>query len=295
MSAAAAAPMRAATEEPMTASTRAGAVVQYYISSQVDALNRAIAATERHAPGSAGGVRAVIHRLRTAIRGYEHLFTETPHGGPQLDQLLAALKHTEDLERLRVHFADRFDQLGLTVAEYPKWYGALDEEVRESYRQIERVHSQAWVAALLGQVRMFAEHARFTRDGDKPASSLMAVLSKSKIHLLDTYAKMSHATDLVAARDQMRIAARETHFLAEAAEPALGRAADEIIAPVSDLGHLLVQYRQAVVARNWLLRLPGADRADRLSASLADLEKQHLRQLGEQIDAATADMSERWQ
>ncbi|GAA2266519.1 hypothetical protein GCM10009853_019660 [Glycomyces scopariae] len=279
----------------MTASTRAGAVIQHYISSQVDALNRAIAATERHAPGSAAQVRAVIHRLRTAIRGYEHLFTETPHGGPQLDQLLAALKHTEDLERLRVHFADRFDQLGLTVAEYPKWYGALDEEVRESYRQIERVHSQAWVAALLGQVRMFAEHARFTRDGDKPASSLMGILSRSKAHLLDTYAKTSHTTDLVAARDQTRIAARETHLLAEAAEPALGRAADEVIAPVSDLGHLLVQYRQSVVARNWLLRLPGSDRADRLTASLADLEKEHLRQLGEQIDAATADMSERWQ
>ncbi|GAA1684891.1 hypothetical protein GCM10009830_35300 [Glycomyces endophyticus] len=278
----------------MTASTRAGAVVQSYISAQVDALNRAIAATERHAPGSAGAVRAVIHRLRTAIRGYEHLFTETPHGGPQLDQLLAALKHTEDLERLRVHFADRFDQLGLTVAEYPKWYGALDEEVRESYRQIERVHSQAWVAALLGQVRMFAEHARFTRDGDKPASSLMAVLSRSKAHLLDTYAKTSHSTDLVAARDQTRIAARETHFLAEAAEPALPRVAEDVVAPVSGLGHLLVQYRQSVVARNWLLRLPGADRADRLTASLADLEKEHLRQLGEQIDAATADMSERW-
>ncbi|RRR99139.1 CHAD domain-containing protein [Glycomyces terrestris] len=294
MSAAAAASMQAATE-PMTASTRAGAVIQHYISDQVDALNRAIAAAERYAPGSAGAVRAAIHRLRTVIRGYEHLFTETPRGGPQLDQLLAALKHTEDLERLRVHLADRFDQLGLTAAEYPKWYGALDDEVHESYQQIERVHSQMWVAALLGQVRMFAEHAKFTRDGDKPASSLMGVLTRSKVHLLDTYAKLSHATDLVAARDQTRIAARETHFLAEAVEPALGRAAAEIVEPVAELGRLLVEYRQTVVARNWLLRLPGADRADRLTASLADLEKEHLRQLGEQIDAAATDLAERWQ
>ncbi|PRY54228.1 CHAD domain-containing protein [Glycomyces artemisiae] len=295
MSAATAAVEPAAPSGSMSANTRAGAVIQYYISSQVDALNRAIAATERHAPGSAASVRAVIHRLRTAIRGYQHLFTATPHGGVQLDQLLSALKHTEDLERLRTHFADRFDQLGLTVAEYPKWYGALDEEVQESYRQIERVHSQTWVAALLGQVRMFAEHAKFTRDGDKPASSLMGVVSKAKIHLLDTYVKMSHATDLVAARDQMRTAARDAHFLAEAAAPALGRSADDVIVPVSDLGHLLVQYRQAVIARNWLLRLPGADRADRLTASLADLEKEHLHQLGEQIDQAVADMIDRWQ
>lgn len=294
MSAAAAAPMRAAPE-PMTASTRAGAVIQYYISSQVDALNRAIAAAERHAPGSAAEVRGVIHRLRTAIRGYAHLFTETPHGGTQLDQLLAALKHTEDIERLKGHFADRFDQLGLTVAEHPKWYRALDHEVEESYQEIERVHSQVWVAALLEQVRLFAEHARFTRDGDKPASSLMDVLSRSRLHLLDTYVKLSQATDLVAARDQMRTAARETHLLAEAAAPALGRAAEEIIEPVSALGHLLVEYRQTVVARNWLLRLPGTERADRLTASLADLEKEHLRQLGEQIDAAAAAMAERWQ
>nr|BFF22117.1 hypothetical protein GCM10025732_00820 [Glycomyces mayteni] len=278
----------------MSANTRAGAVIQYYISSQVDTLNRAIAATERHAPGSAGGARRdppSAHgdpRLRAPVH-------RDPARGPQLEQLLTALKHTEDLERLRTHFADRFDQLGLTVAEYPKWYGALDEEVRESYRQIERVHSQTWVAALLGQVRMFAEHAKFTRDGDKPASSLMGVVSKAKIHLLDTYVKMSHATDLVAARDEMRTAARDAHHLAEAAAPGLGRSAEEVIAPVADLGHLLVQYRQAVIARNWLLRLPGADRADRLTASLADLEKEHLHQLGEQIDQATAAMIDRWQ
>jgi len=293
MSAAAAAAEQARSEA-MTASTRAGAVIQSYISDQVDALNRAIAATERHAPGSAGSVRVAIHRLHTAIRGYEHLFTQTPHGGPQLDQLLAALKHTEDLESLRVHFADRFDQLGLTVPEYPKWYAALENEMRGSYEQIERVHSQAWVAVLLGQVRMFAEHARFSRAGDKPASSLMAVLSQAKTHLLDTYGKLSYATDLVLARDEARKAARDAHFLAEATEPALGRAAEEVIVPVSGLEHLLVQYRQAVIARNWLLRLPGADRADKLTTSLAELEKQHLRQLGEEIDAATTGMMERW-
>ncbi|SDE43772.1 CHAD domain-containing protein [Glycomyces harbinensis] len=293
MSAAAAAPMRAASET-ITASTRSGVVIRSYINAQVDALNSAIAATERHAPGSAGSVRIAIHRLRTAIRGYEHLFTQTPHGGPQLDQLLAALKHTEDLERLRVHFADRFDQLGLTVPEYPKWYAALEEEMRESYRMIERVHSQAWVAVLLGQVRMFAEHAHFTRDGDKPASSLMGVLSQAKAHLLDTYGKLSYATDLATARDQARVAAREARFLAEAAEPALGRAAEDVLVPVSALEHLLTQYRQALVARNWLLRLPGSDRADRLTASLADLEREHLHQLGEEIDAAATAMVDRW-
>ncbi|WP_081912973.1 CHAD domain-containing protein [Glycomyces sp. NRRL B-16210] len=278
----------------MSASTPAGVVIRSYIANQVDALNRAIAATERYAPGSAGSVRAAIHRLRTTIRGYEHLFAQTPHGGRELDQFLAALKHTEDLERLRIHFADRFDQLGLTVPEYPGWFDALEEEMRASYRQIERVHSQTWVAALLGQVRMFAEHARFTREGDKPASSLMGVLSKAKTHLLDTYGRLSYATDLVMARDEARIAAREAHFLAEAAEPALGRAAEEVIVPVADLEHLLTEYRQAVIARNWLLRLPGADRADRFTASLADLEKEHLRQLGEEIDRTTTGMIDRW-
>jgi hypothetical protein len=163
-----------------------------------------------------------------------------------------------------------------------------------SYEQTEGIASQTWVAVLLSQVRLFTEHARFTRDGDKPASSLMGVLSQAKTHLLDTYGKLSHATDLVLARDETRIAAREAHFLAEAAVPALGRAAEDIAGPVADLEHLLTQYRQAVIARNWLLRLPGADRADRLTTSLAELEKEHLRQLGEEIDRAAADMVERW-
>ncbi|WP_205324266.1 CHAD domain-containing protein [Glycomyces sp. YM15] len=283
-----------AGSQPMTASTRAGVVVLAYIADHVDTLNQAITAFERQAPGSAGTVRITIHRLRTVIRGYAHLFTETPPRSQELDHLLTALKHTEDLERLRVHFSDRFDQLGLVAPEYPKWYGALDNEMRTSYEQTEGIASQTWVAVLLSQVRLFTEHARFTRDGDKPASSLMGVLSQAKTHLLDTYGKLSHATDLVLARDETRIAAREAHFLAEAAVPALGQAAEDVAGPMADLEHLLTRYRQAVIARNWLLRLPGADRADRLTTSLAELEKAHLRQLGEEIDRAAADMVERW-
>ncbi|MDA1360675.1 CHAD domain-containing protein [Glycomyces luteolus] len=283
-----------AGHQPITASTRAGVVVQTYIADHVDALNRAIEAFERQAPGSAGTVRVTIHRLRTVIRGYAHLFTETLPRSQELDHLLTALKHTEDLERLRVHFSDRFDQLGLVAPEFPKWYGALEHEMRASYVETEGIASQTWVAVLLSQVRLFTEHARFTRNGDKPASSLMGVLSQAKTHLLDTYGRLSHATDLVLARDETRIAAREAHFLAEAAAPALGQAAEDMVTAVANLEHLLSQYRQAVIARNWLLRLPGADRADRLTASLAELEKQHLRQLGEEIDRAAADMFERW-
>lgn len=281
--------------QAMTASTRAGVVVQSYIADHVDALNRAVAAFERQAPGSAGTVRITIHRLRTVIRGYAHLFTQTIPRSQELDHLLEALKHTEDLERLRVHFSDRFDQLGLVAPEYPRWYGALENEMRTAYLQAEGIASQTWVAVLLSQVRLFTEHAQFTRDGDKPASSLMGVLSQAKTHLLDTYGKLSHATDLALARDETRIAARDAHFLAEAAVPALGQAAEDIVTPVADLEHLLGKYRQAVIARNWLLRLPGADRADRLTASLAELEKEHLRQLGEEIDRATTYMVERWQ
>ncbi|GAA2142591.1 CHAD domain-containing protein [Glycomyces algeriensis] len=280
--------------QPMTASTRAGVVVQTYISDHVDALNRAIAAFERQAPGSAGMVRVTIHRLRTVIRGYSHLFTETPPRSRELDHLLEALKHTEDLEKLRVHFSDRFDQLALETSEYPKWYAALEHEMRESYRQTEGIASQTWVAVLLSQVRLFIEHARLTRDGDRPASALMGDLSKAKTHLLDTYGRLGHATDLVLARDETRIAARQAHYLAEAAATALGQAAMDVVIPVADLEHLLDRYRQSVIARNWLLRLPGADRADRLTTSLAGLEKEHLRQLGEQIDNAIAGMVERW-
>jgi len=284
-----------AEPQPMTANTRAGIVIQTYISDHVDALNRAIAAFEREAPGSAGTVRVTIHRLRTVIRGYSHLFTETPPRSEELDHLLTALKHTEDLERLRVHFSDRFDQLGLAAPEFPGWYGALEDEMHDSYRVTEGVASQTWVAVLLSHVRLFTEHARCTRDGDKPASSLMGVLSQAKNHLLDTYGRLGYATDLVLARDETRIAAREAHFIAEAAAPALGRVAEEMVTLVADLEHLLNEYRQAVIARNWLLRLPGAYRADRLTLSLADWEKQRLHQLGEEIDRAAADLVRRWQ
>ncbi|WP_026930945.1 CHAD domain-containing protein [Glycomyces tenuis] len=279
---------------PMTPSTPAGVVVRAYIGEQVDVLNRAIAQTQRYEPGSVGLTCATVHRVRTAVRGYRHLFIGTPHGGPQLDQLLAALKHTEDLEALRVHFADRFDQLDLTVAEYPRWYGTLQAEQEDSYRQIDRISTQAWVAALLGQVRVFAEHAEFTREGRKPAASLMGALTRAKTHLLDAYAGLRHAADLTVARDEVRQAARDARSMAEAVRPAMGRAADDVIAPVTGLEHLLEQYRLSAVARNWLLRLPGADRARRLNARLAELEQQRLHQLGDETDQAAAAMAERW-
>ncbi|MCH7230665.1 CHAD domain-containing protein [Glycomyces sp. L485] len=284
----------AARTETMTASTRAGVVVRAYVSEQVEILNRAIARTQRHEPGSVALTRATIHRIRSALRGYRPLFTQTPRGGPQLDQLLAALKHTEDLEALRVHFADRFDQLDLTVAEQPRWYTALEAEQEASYRHIERTSTQAWVAALLAQMRSFADHAHYTREGDKPASSLMGVLTHAKTHLLDTYAKIGHATDLTVARDETRAAARDARFLAEAVRPALGRAAADMITQVAHMERLLAELRLAVIARNWLLRLPGADRADQLTGSLADLEKEQLRQLGDDIDLAVAALIDLW-
>lgn len=278
----------------MTASTRAGVVVRAYIGGQIDVLNRAIAQTQRYEPGSVGLTRATVHRIHTAVRGYRHLFVRPPYGGPQFERLLAALKRTEDLEALRVHFADRFDELDLAAAEHPHWYDALKAEQDAAYRQIDRISTQAWVAALLGQVRVFADRAEFTRDGLKPAASLMGTLSQAKAHLLDTYAKLHYAEDLTAARDKARQAARFARYMAEAARPGLGRAADDVIVPAADLEHLLRQYRQAAIARNWLLRLPDTDRAGRLNTVLMELEQRQLHRLGDETDEVAAATVELW-
>lgn len=279
---------------PMSPSTPAGLVVRTYIGGQVDVLNRAIARTQRHEPGSVALTRVSAHRIRTAVRGYRHLFADAPYGGPQLDRLMDALEHTEELEALCTHFDDRFDQLDLTVAEYPRWYTALRAEQEAAYRQIDRISAQTWVAALLGQVRVFADRADFTDDGRKPAVSLMGTLTRSKTHLLDMYARLRYAEDLTDAREEVRRIARDTRAMAEAVRPALGRPADDVIVPVTGLERLLEQHRQSAVARNWLLRLPGADRAGRLGARLTDLEQQRLRQLGDETDAAAAAMAEAW-
>jgi CHAD domain-containing protein len=279
---------------PLTPSTPAGIVVRTYINEQVDVLNRTIGQIQRDTPGSVGLTRTTIHRIRTAIRGYRHLFADPPHGGPQLDQLLASLKHAEDLEALRVHFIDRFDQLDLAPKERPRWYATLKAEQNAAYRQIHRIGTQTWVAALLGQVRVFADSAEFTREGAKPASSLTGTLTRTKAHLLHTYAQLPHAEDLQAAREELRQTARRSRSMAEAVEPALGRVAAEMIAPIVDLEHLLEHYRRVAVARTWLLRLPGADRARPLTATLIDLEQRELHRTGEQIDQAAAVLIERW-
>jgi CHAD domain-containing protein len=283
-----------ARTEPMTPSTAAGIVVRAYIGEQVDTLNQAIARTQRYEPGSVGLTCVTVHRIRTAVRGYRHLFISAPYGGPQLDQLLAELKHAEDLEALGAHFADRFEQLDLTLAEYPRWYRSLQAEQEAAYRQIDRISTQTWVAALLGRVRGFAERAEFTHDGLKPAASLMGMLTRAKTHLLDTYAEVRYAADPTAARDDVRRAARDTRSMAEAVRSALGRPADEVIEPAAELEHVLEQYRRSAVARNWLQRLPAADRAKRLTTLLAELEQQRLHELGDEVAQTVAAVDERW-
>ncbi len=280
--------------EPMRTTTPAGVVVRTYIGGQIDTLNQAIARMQRYEPGSVGLTRTIIHRIRTVIRGYRRLFADPPYGGPQLDRLLTDLKHAEDLEALRVHFADRFDQLALTVAEYPRWHRTLRAEQDAAYRQIDRISTQTWVAALLGHVRVFADRAELTPDGREPVTSLGETLTRAKHRLLDTYAKLHYAADLSAARDEIRRAARHARYMAEAVRPALTWVADDVIVPVAGLERLLRQHRQATIAENWLQRLPGADRADRLTATLLQLERQQLQQLGEEIDQIAAAMIGLW-
>ncbi|GAB3236831.1 hypothetical protein GCM10027447_35430 [Glycomyces halotolerans] len=289
-----AAPTGTARGEPMDAATRAGFVVRSHIGDQIDALGRAIALTERHETGSVGRTCAIVHRIRTAVRGFRHLFIDSPRGGPELDRLQAALKHAEDLEALRDHFTDRFAQAGLAAGEYPRWHHALESARTDGYREVDRISSQAWVAVLLEQVRLFADHARFAPDGLKPASSLIGVLTRAKHRLLDAHAGQGHALDLEAARERTREAAREAHDLAATVRPALGRAVDDLLIPVTDLERLLGRYRLSAIARNWLLRLPAADRAERLTAGLLDLERRELLELSETVDEAAAAMARLW-
>ncbi|WP_025273580.1 CHAD domain-containing protein [Haloglycomyces albus] len=274
--------------------TPAGLVIADYIGDHIDGLNTALADTLRAQPHSAADTRANIYRVRTAIRGYRHLFVTVPLAGPQLEQLLNTMKRTQELETLAEHFAHRFEQLSVDSDHYPSWYSTLLEERRDSYHDIERICEQTWVAALLARVRMFSDHPELTPDGERPASSLMDIISRSRTHLLDTYAKMSHAADINAARELTRQSARETRFLAEAAQDVLGTAVADIAHSAGRLHDDLNDYRQINVARTWLLRLPGKARADELTASLAELEKQDLHRVGDDIQITVNELISSW-
>ncbi|WP_100448033.1 CHAD domain-containing protein [Glycomyces xiaoerkulensis] len=279
---------------PLTPATPAGIVVRSYIDAQVDVLDRAIGRLQRHESGSVGRTSTAVVRIRSAVRGYRHLFVEVPRGGERLEHLLADLKHAEDLEALRDHFTERLAGLGLAAERFPRWHTDIDLERREAYFELDRVSTQAWVAVLLEQVRLFAARARFTAAGRRPASSLMGVLTRAKYHLLDVYSKQRLAADPVEARDGTREAAREAHYLAEAVHPAFGRAAGEVIVPASNLEHLLSRYRLSLIAGNRLRRLPAADRADPLTVRLAEIEQEHRREMADQMDELAAALAERW-
>ncbi|QSB04944.1 CHAD domain-containing protein [Natronoglycomyces albus] len=275
-------------------SQKAGDLVLQYMSHNIDMLNGALARAQRAEAGSVGQTRESTRRILTATEGFGHLFTGMPEADPQMHQLIDSLRRAHHLESLQEYFADRFDQLGLLEPEYPSWYARLGEQTKLAYLEVERLATQTWVARMIARIRYYTEHPHLTKEGNQPAATLAAVLTAARMRLMDSYRRLNAAADVDLARDQTRQIARRARYLAEATQPTLAWAARDIIIPAGQMQHLLGQYRNAIAARNWLLRLPGADRAKSLTISLAQLEREHQRQLAAEIDAVAKEIFERW-
>lgn len=283
-----AAPTDAAHEQ------RAGDLILQYMGHHVDALNGALARAQRNEAGSVGHTRESIRRVRTATEGYGHLFKDIPDSEAQMRQLLESLRRAHHLESLQEYFVDRFDQLGLFEPEYPSWFYRLQQQGIATYQEAQRMATQTWVAAMLARIRIYTQAAELTQEGNQPAATLAAILTAARERLVDSYRRLSDASDIDMARDQTRKVARRARYLAEATQPTLGWAARDIIIPASQMQHLLAQYRNAIAARHWLLRLPGADRADSFTASLARMERDHQGQLTEEIDQVAQNIFSKW-
>ncbi|MFC4337352.1 CHAD domain-containing protein [Salininema proteolyticum] len=272
----------------------AGEVIADYVGDHVDELNADMGEVLRSTPGSAADTRQRIYRVRTAIRGYRSLFVTVPVGGPLLEQLLGALKRTRDMEALAEHFGNRLSQLEVPSDEMPGWYGELMDEREKSYRDVHTIAEQPWVAALLAQVRMFSDHPELTAEGKRTPGSLMNLISRSRTHMLDTYAKMSHTADAHAAREQARVASRDTWYMAEAAEGSLGKAVGDIANGARKLYDSMNDLLQAGIARTWLLQLPASDRAEELTMSMAELERREIHRLQEETDQIAVNLTRTW-
>ncbi|ANS65236.1 hypothetical protein SLINC_3012 [Streptomyces lincolnensis] len=250
----------AATGDPVTA----GDHVLAYVRAQRDAIVEFDPAVRRDVEDSVHSMRVATRRMRSTFKSFGKILDRavTDPIGDELKWLAGELGVDRDREVLNERLSAALDQVPSTLVSGPvaerlaAWAG--DRPGGASGRLIGILDSRRYLALLDAFDTLLADPPLLKAAGKKPGKVIPKAVKKdfAKVSALVGQAlELDPGTDRDVAIHEARKKTKRTRYAAEAARPALGKPAKDLVKSMKSLQNLLGEHQDSVMARGTLREL----------------------------------------
>ncbi|MFI9171236.1 CYTH and CHAD domain-containing protein [Streptomyces lincolnensis] len=250
----------AATGDPVTA----GDHVLAYVRDQRDAIVELDPAVRRDVEDSVHSMRVATRRMRSTFKSFGKILDRavTDPIGDELKWLAGELGVDRDREVLNERLSAALDQVPPTLVSGPvterlaAWAG--DRPGGASGRLIGILDSRRYLALLDAFDTLLADPPLLKAAGKKPGKVIPKAVKKdfAKVSALVGQAlELDPGTDRDVAIHEARKKTKRTRYAAEAARPALGKPAKDLVKSMKSLQNLLGEHQDSVMARGTLREL----------------------------------------
>ncbi|NUP01661.1 MAG: CYTH and CHAD domain-containing protein [Nonomuraea sp.] len=249
-------PARAATE-PGTA----GETVVAYLSSQVAALLTQDPRVRRADEDAVHQMRVASRRLRSALKAFKSVVTDTGTIQEELRWLATVLGEARDLEVIRARFDGELSGLAPELVTGPihtRLGSDLRKREQEAYERIKDALSGDRYYTLLNTLDALIAAPNLGKAAAKPAKErLSAIAAKGwdrVTRAYDTAQAIDDPERREIAMHDVRKAAKRARYTAEALEPTLGKGMAKLAKLAENVQEVLGAHRDGVVAQETLAK-----------------------------------------
>ncbi|MFD5845566.1 CYTH and CHAD domain-containing protein [Streptomyces chartreusis] len=246
--------------DPVTA----GDHVLAYVRAQRDAIVELDPAVRQDAEDSVHSVRVATRRMRSTFKSFGKVLdrTVTDPIGDELKWLAGELGVDRDREVLNERLSTALEQVpgalvsGPVAERLSHWAG--DRPGGASARLIGILDSGRYLALLDALDALLADPPLRKAAGDKPGKVLPKAVKKDfgKVSaLVEQAVELDPGADRDVAIHEARKKTKRTRYAAEAAVPALGKPAKDLVKTMKSLQNLLGEHQDSVMARQTLREL----------------------------------------
>lgn len=255
---------RRAAGSPEDAVT-AGDHVLAYVRVQRDAIVELDPAVRQDVEDSVHSMRVATRRMRSTFKSYDKVLDQavTDPISEELKWLAAELGVDRDREVLTERLTAALDEVPRTLVSGPVaerlgiWAG--DRPGGASGRLIGILDSRRYLALLDALDTLIADPPLLKAAGKKKAGKVIAKAVKKDFRkvtgLVEQALELEPGTDRDVAVHEARKKTKRTRYAAEAARPALGEPAKDLVKSMKALQNLLGEHQDSVMARQTLREL----------------------------------------
>ncbi|SDO86098.1 CHAD domain-containing protein [Streptomyces sp. cf386] len=247
-------------EDPVTA----GDHVLAYVRAQRDAIVELDPAVRQDAEDSVHSMRVATRRMRSTFKSFGKVLDRevTDPIGDELKWLAGELGVDRDREVLHERLSAALDEIPHTLVSGPvaervsHWAG--DRPGGASGRLIGVLDSHRYLTLLDTVDALLADPPLLEAAGKKPGKALSKAVKKDfrKVTgLVEQALELDPGSDRDVAIHEARKKTKRTRYAAEAATPALGKSAKDLVKTMKSLQNLLGEHQDSVMARGTLREL----------------------------------------